>query len=75
VNDDEYQTIKKVIAERIADIETQLKVLESEHSTIRGSLLQTEERGFLHRPDRTRVLRHQGIDGQECDALDSRLCH
>lgn len=35
VNDDEYQTMKKVIADRIADIETQLKVLESEHSTIR----------------------------------------
>jgi hypothetical protein len=31
--------------------------------------------GFLHRPNRTRVLRHQGIDGQERDAFDSRLCY
>lgn len=30
---------------------------------------------FLHCPDRTRVLRHQGIDGQEYDSLNSRLCH
>jgi len=35
VNDDEYSTMKKVIAERIAEIEAQHKALENEHSTIR----------------------------------------
>ena len=45
------------------------------HPDLRYSSLPTAQRGFLHCPDRTRVLRHQGIDGQQGDALDSRLCH
>src|SRR4029077_17123496 len=35
VSDDEYSTMKKVIAERIANIESQLKTWENEHATIR----------------------------------------
>jgi hypothetical protein len=33
------------------------------------------QRGFLHYPDRTWVLRHQGIDGQQRDTFNSRLGH
>ena len=31
--------------------------------------------GSLHHLDRTGVLRHQGVDGQQRNPLDSRLCH
>ena len=34
-----------------------------------------QQSGFLYCPDRTRVLRHQGVDGQQRNPLDSRLCH
>jgi hypothetical protein len=55
----------------------------------RGNVLQKEEdrdasvagfvtdkaAGVLHGPDRTRILRHQGIDGQQRNTLNRRLCH
>jgi hypothetical protein len=31
--------------------------------------------GSLYRPDRTGVLRNQGVDGQQRNPLDSRLRH
>jgi hypothetical protein len=31
--------------------------------------------GPLHHPDRTGVLRYQGVDGQQRNPLDRRLCH
>jgi hypothetical protein len=39
------------------------------------SPLQTERFGFLYCPDGARVLRHQGIDGQQRNTLNRRLCH
>jgi hypothetical protein len=48
---------------------------EEDRDTSVAGFVTEKAAGVLHGPDRTRILRHQGIDGQQRNTLNRRLCH
>jgi hypothetical protein len=51
-----------------------LKKEEDRDTSVAGFVTE-KAAGVLHGPDRTRILRHQGIDGQQRNTLNRRLRH